>query len=80
LRDEEILEHYRTIDKRSKVPVLVYNNPALTHINISVNLAIELSKMEKITGIKESSGDMTLTTEILRLAPPHFKVWLVEIL
>ena len=74
LKETEVLEHYRLIARKSRIPIVVYNNPALTKINVSVNLALELSKIDKIVGIKESSGDMTLTTEIIRNAGPAFAV------
>ncbi len=50
-------------------PVLLYNNPARTGYNISVSLAMRLcDECENIVGIKDSSGDMTMTSEFIRQA------------
>ena len=58
------------------LPVLLYNNPGRTGYNISVSLAVRLNENhENIVGIKDSSGDMTLTAEFIRrMDGRNFKV------
>ena len=75
--DEELYEHFMTIAGAVPgFPVLLYNNPARTGYNISVSLAMRLcDECENIVGIKDSSGDMTMTSEFIRQAKKReFKV------
>lgn len=65
---EEIYEHYATVAKSTRLPILLYTNPARTGVNLSVDLAARLAHIENIVGIKDSSGDLTLTTEFIRRA------------
>jgi 4-hydroxy-tetrahydrodipicolinate synthase len=64
--DEELYEHYYAISKATKLPVILYNNPDRTRVNISINVIKRLSQIENIRGIKDSSGDMTYVAEIIR--------------
>jgi 4-hydroxy-tetrahydrodipicolinate synthase len=64
---EELKQHFLDIANASKHPVLLYNNFDRTKVNIPASLVQELSKEENIIGIKDSSGDMTLLAEYIRL-------------
>jgi 4-hydroxy-tetrahydrodipicolinate synthase len=70
----ELLEYFTTIAKSTHLPVLLYGNPARTGISLSTDLVIRLSKVENIVGIKDSSGDMTLTAEYIRRTDDKFSV------
>lgn len=75
--EEELYDHFAAIASAvPDFPVLLYNNPARTGYGISVNLAMRLcDDCENIVGIKDSSGDMTLTSEFIRQAEGrNFKV------
>jgi len=55
--------------------VLLYNNPGRTgRVNISANLTVRLSRIDNIVGIKDSSGDMSLTAEYIRRTNDDFSV------
>lgn len=62
----ELKEHYLKIAKSTKLPVILYNNFDRTNVNIPADLAEELSNVDNIAGIKDSSGDMTLMGEYIR--------------
>ena len=64
--EEELFEHYSAIAKATRLPVLLYNNPQRTGINISAGFVARASKINNIVGIKDSSGDLTLTSEYIR--------------
>ncbi len=64
--DEELYIHFKTIAEATTLPVLLYNNPDRMVCGISANLLERLAEVENIVGIKESSGDMTLTAEFIR--------------
>jgi len=64
--EEELYKHFRTIAESTALPVLVYNNPDRTGINMSANLIERLAGIPNIVGAKDSSGDLTLTSEYIR--------------
>lgn len=70
----ELYEHYLAVAKSTTLPLLLYNNPGRTGVNISADLAVRLSKVDNIIGIKDSSGDMTLTAEYIRRTSDDFSV------
>lgn len=57
LSDEALLLHYKTIAQQVDLPILIYNIPSLTNNPISLAVVKELSEIENIKGIKDSSGD-----------------------
>jgi len=71
---DELYEHYVAIARASKLPVLLYNNPSRTGVNLGVDLVTRLSAVDNIVGIKDSSGDMTQTGEYIRRCRPGFSV------
>ncbi len=64
--DEEMYQHFKTIADATSLPVLLYNNPDRMRCGISAPLLERLSDVPNIVGVKESSGDMTLTAEFIR--------------
>lgn len=72
--EEELMEYYTSIAKSTRLPVLLYNNPARTGINLSSEFVVRASKVENIVGIKDSSGDLTLTAEYIRRTGERFSV------
>jgi 4-hydroxy-tetrahydrodipicolinate synthase len=64
--DEELYQHFKTIAEATSLPVLLYNNPDRMRCGISANLLDRLANVPNIVGVKESSGDMTLTAEFIR--------------
>ena len=67
--DTELYRHFKTIaDAVPDMPMLMYNNPGRLGYCMSENLVKRLAEdVENIIGIKDSSGDMTLTGEYIRL-------------
>lgn len=53
-----VVKHYETIAKASGVPVLLYNVPSRTGVNLSIETLEELSENERIVGIKEASDSL----------------------
>ena len=64
--EDELYEHFRAIAESTALPVLIYANPDRTGIHLSVNLVERLASVPNIAGIKDSSGDLTLTSEYIR--------------
>ncbi|MDR7078217.1 4-hydroxy-tetrahydrodipicolinate synthase [Neobacillus niacini] len=63
----ELTDHFKAIAKSTKLPVILYGNEARTQVKIEVKTCEELSKVDNIIGIKDSSGDMTRMAEYLRV-------------
>lgn len=66
--EQELYRHFRAIaESVPTTPMLLYNNPGRVGYSLTANLAVRLAAdVENIVGIKDSSGDMTLTTELIR--------------
>jgi len=64
--DEELYHHFKAVADATTLPVLLYNNPDRMRCGISANLLDRLADIPNIVGVKESSGDMTLTAEFIR--------------
>ena len=72
--EDELFNHYRAVAESTSLPILVYSNPTRTQVRISPGLLGRLAQVEGIAGIKDSSGDLELTAEYIRVVPPGFSV------
>ncbi len=64
----ELITHYTAIAKACpNLPILLYSNPDRTQVPFPISTVLELAAVENIVGIKDSSGDMSLTAEYIRL-------------
>ncbi len=72
---KSIVEHFRAINQGISLPILVYNVPSRTGMNIQAETVLELSKLEHVVGIKEASGDINQIAEICRICPEDFDVY-----
>jgi len=70
-----LIRHYTEIANSTKLPIILYNVPGRTCVNIEPETVAELAKIENIIGIKEACGDMSQILEIKRLVPADFKVY-----
>ena len=59
------MEHYTAVADASPVPVVIYNVPVFTGVPLESRLVIELSKHPNIRGLKDSSGDVKLISEVV---------------
>jgi 4-hydroxy-tetrahydrodipicolinate synthase len=73
--EDEIFEHYRRIAEAISVPVMVYNNPYTSNVDLKAPLVARLSEIDNISYIKESSGSVPRTTELLRLCGDKMTVF-----
>lgn len=64
--------HYLAIADASPLPVLIYSIPQYTGISITADWVARLAEHPNIVGIKESSGNVQLASEIIHLCPPEF--------
>ncbi|MDH6365589.1 4-hydroxy-tetrahydrodipicolinate synthase [Enterococcus sp. PF1-24] len=67
LNEEEVVNHYEEILLKTELPIILYNIPKNTGINISTNIYKRLLKHEKIIGIKDSGGDISQIEKYISL-------------
>ncbi len=72
--DSQLYDHYKAIAEATQLPVLLYSNPARTGVKLPVGLVARLAEVPNIVGIKDSSGDLELAAEYIRVAPEKFSV------
>jgi 4-hydroxy-tetrahydrodipicolinate synthase len=65
---DEILYHFETIADNVDIPIMVYNNPGTSGVDIELETVLKLAEKENIQYIKESTGDITRLREIERLS------------
>ena len=71
----EIHDHYKRIAESTNLPVLLYSNPVTCGgLKIDPDTCGRLAKIKIVVGIKDSSGDLQTTIEILRAVPSDFVV------
>ena len=64
-----IYEHYKAIAEGVKIPVILYNVPSRTGVNLSIPLLKRLAQIENITALKEASGNISYVAEVAREVP-----------
>lgn len=69
-----IIEYYRLINEIG-IPIIVYNVPSRTGLNINSKTAYELSKLKNIVGIKEASGNFSQIAEIASLCGDELHIY-----
>jgi 4-hydroxy-2-oxoglutarate aldolase len=74
MKPAALIRHYRAVADASPVPVLLYNFPANTGINLDPDTVARLAEHANIRGIKDSSGNVPQAAEIIRRTPKGFQV------
>lgn len=70
-----LLAHYRSVAEASPVPVVMYNVPGRTGVNIAAETTLAIAaECPNVIGIKEASGNISQVMEILRNRPQGFRV------
>jgi 4-hydroxy-tetrahydrodipicolinate synthase len=71
---EGLFQHYKAIAAAVPVPLIVYNVPGRTGVNVDVATIVRLSAIPNIVGVKEASGNVTQMCEICAAVPEDFLV------
>lgn len=70
-----LIKHFTLIADSVNIPIILYNVPSRTGVNLEPKTIAELAKHPRINGIKEASGSITQVTEICRVTPDDFQVF-----
>lgn len=70
-----LIAHYTAIHDATDRPIILYNVPSRTGVNIAPETAYELSKLPRINGIKEASGNLEQVEKIRELCGDELNIW-----
>lgn len=70
-----LIAHYKKIAENVNIPIIVYNVPSRTGVNILPETCLELSKINNIVGIKEASGNISQIAKISSLCGDNFDIY-----
>jgi 4-hydroxy-2-oxoglutarate aldolase len=69
-----LVRHYQAVADASPIPVLIYNVPGFTGVNVDAATLARAAQHPNIVGVKDTSGNITQIADTVRLAPPGFQV------
>lgn len=72
---EGLYQHFKVIAESTALPVMIYNVPGRTSINIDVDTIVKLSEVDNIVCVKEASGDLDAMAEIIRRTDESFLLY-----
>jgi 4-hydroxy-tetrahydrodipicolinate synthase len=72
---EGMYQHFKAIAQTTSLPVMLYNIPGRSSVNMSVETIVRLSQIDNIVSIKEASGDLDAMAEIISKTPNDFSVY-----
>jgi 4-hydroxy-2-oxoglutarate aldolase len=71
---QALIHHFESIANHSDIPIMIYNVPKFTQINVDKELVSTLSQHHNIIGMKDSLGDVNQLKSFLEIVPPDFTV------
>ncbi len=71
---EGLYHHYKAIAESTSLPIILYNVPPRTNVNIDPATVRRLSEIENIIGVKEASGSIAQITQVIQQSPEDFIV------
>ena len=70
-----LVEHYKIIAENTSLPIILYNVPGRTGLDISQDTYFELSKIKNIVATKEASGDISKVLKISKLCKDNLNIY-----
>ncbi len=74
MTDEALIKHFTVVADSSDIPILIYNVPKFTHLNISVEAVRALSEHPNIIGMKDSAGNVAQLESFKKVVPEEFNL------
>jgi len=72
---EGLYQHFKVIAESTSLPVMLYNIPGRSVINLSVETIVRLSEIVNIVSIKEASGNLDAMAQMISKTPEHFTLY-----
>ena len=70
-----LIAHYTAIARSVRIPIIIYNVPSRTGIDIPISVYQELSALPNIIGVKEAGGNIAKIAKIRSACPEDFYIW-----
>ena len=70
-----LVRHFNVVADSVDIPIILYNVPSRTGVNIKPETAAELAKLPRVNGIKEASGDLDQVAKIHELCGDELNIW-----
>ncbi len=70
-----MLKHFETVVENTRLPVMIYNIPGRTGVNITADTMVAISKLRNVAAVKEASGSLDQVGEIISRVGRDFKVY-----
>ena len=74
ISDAALIKYFSTVADNSPLPILLYNVPQFTHVNLTVNVVAQLSGHPNIIGVKDSTGNVIQLGEFLNQVDNDFSI------
>jgi 4-hydroxy-tetrahydrodipicolinate synthase len=71
---EGLYQHYKAVAEAVPIPIIVYNIPGRTGVNINPDTLARMAKIKNIVGVKEASGSIKQMSDVISLCGPNFDV------
>jgi len=72
---EGLYQHYKAVAKSTNLPVMLYNIPGRTGVNVLPETVARLAEIDNIVALKEAAGSMDQVSELRRLLPDNFAIY-----
>jgi len=72
---DELFEHYRAVDQAIGIPIMLYNYPGRTGVDMMPELVRRLAELDQVQYVKESTGDVTRVSQIIGLCGDKITVF-----
>jgi 4-hydroxy-tetrahydrodipicolinate synthase len=69
-----LLQHFRAVAGSADIPIILYNVPGRTGVNMAPQTVARLAEVPNIVGVKEASGNLAQVCDIIRMTPRKFCV------
>lgn len=74
MNSEALVDYFTRVADHADIPVLLYNVPKYTHVNIGADAVAKLAEHPNIVGMKDSAGDVPQLANFLRVTPDDFNL------
>jgi 4-hydroxy-2-oxoglutarate aldolase len=71
---DSLVRHYRAVADASPIPVVLYNVPKFTHVDVDATTIARLAQHPNIVGLKDSGGNIAKLSDVVRLTDPRFQM------
>lgn len=72
---EGLFRHFEAVSQHTSIPIILYNVPARTGVDLSLQTIERLSALPNVVGIKDATGDMTRPAKLRARLPERFSQW-----